>query len=85
VNSPRESSIRGSHVSLGHPDGLRIDRALIQEMKVIPDFRFPDNIRFGIAPVYTRYEDVYGAMERLRRVMAERLYEKYASERPAVT
>ncbi len=85
LNSPRDSKIRGSHVSLGHPDGLRIDRALIEEMNVIPDFRFPDNIRFGIAPIYTRFEDVYCAMERLRRVMTEKLYEKYAGERPMVT
>lgn len=85
LNSPRDANARGSHVSLGHPDGLRIDRALIEEMNVIPDFRPPDNIRFGIAPIYTRFEDVYGAMERMRRVMAEKLYEKYPSERPAVT
>lgn len=85
LNSPRDAAVRGSHVSLGHPDGLRIDRALIEEMNVIPDFRFPDNIRFGIAPIYTRFEDVYCAMERLRRVMDERLYEKYPVERPTVT
>ncbi len=85
LNSPRDANIRGSHVSLGHPDGLRIDRALIEEMNVIPDFRPPDNIRFGIAPIYTRFEDVYCAMERLRRVMTEKLYEKYAGERPMVT
>lgn len=85
LNSPRDANIRGSHVSLGHPDGLRIDRALIEEMKVIPDFRPPDNIRFGIAPIYTRFEDVYCAMERLRRVMQEGLYEKYPGDRPVVT
>jgi kynureninase len=85
LNSPRDANVRGSHVSLGHPDGLRIDRALIQELNVIPDFRYPDNIRFGIAPIYTRFEDVYCAMERMRRVMEERLYERYPSERLMVT
>ncbi len=50
---------RGSHVSLGHPEGLRIDRALIEEMNVIPDFRYPDNIRLGIAPLYTRFADTF--------------------------
>lgn len=85
LNSPRDANVRGSHVSLGHPDGLRIDRALIQEMNVIPDFRYPDNIRLGIAPIYTRFEDVYCGMERMRRVMEERVYEKYSSERPVVT
>lgn len=85
LNSPRDPQRRGSHVSLGHAEGLRIDRALIEEMGVIPDFRYPDNIRFGIAPLYTRFEDVYRAMERLRRVIAERIYEKYSVERPTVT
>jgi kynureninase len=85
LNSPRDANVRGSHVSLGHPDGLRIDRALIEEMNVIPDFRPPDNIRFGIAPIYTRFEDVHHAMERMRRVMQEQLYEKYPMERPTVT
>lgn len=85
LNSPRDANVRGSHVSLGHADGLRIDRALIEEMKVIPDFRYPDNIRFGIAPIYTRFEDVYCAMERMRRVLTEKLYEKYPIERPNVT
>jgi kynureninase len=85
LNSPRDAACRGSHVSLGHPDGLRIDRALIQEMHVIPDFRFPDNIRFGVAPLYTSFADIHEAMTRLRRVLVERLFEKYPTERPAVT
>ncbi len=54
-------------------------------MNVIPDFRYPDNIRLGIAPIYTSFVDVYEAMARLRRVIEERLYEKYPSERPEVT
>lgn len=85
LNSPRDSKIRGSHVSLGHPEGLRIDRALIEEMNVIPDFRYPDNIRLGIAPIYTSFADIHEAMTRLRRVIAERLYENYPAERPDVT
>lgn len=85
LNSPRDARCRGSHVSLGHSEGLRIDRALIEDMKVIPDFRYPDNIRFGIAPLYTTFADIYHAMQRLRHVITERLYEKYPIERPAVT
>ncbi len=85
LNSPRDSARRGSHVSLGHPDGLRIDRALIEEMNVIPDFRYPDNIRLGVAPLYTSFADLYEGISRLRRVLVERLYEKYPVERPEVT
>jgi len=85
LNSPQDATCRGSHVSLGHPEGLRIDRALIEEMQVIPDFRYPDNIRFGIAPLYTSFADIHEAMARLRRVLAERLFEKYPKERLDVT
>ncbi len=85
LNSPRDANCRGSHVSLGHPEGLRIDRALIEEMRVIPDFRFPDNIRLGIAPLYTSYADIFEGITRLRRVLVERLYEKYPTSRPEVT
>lgn len=85
LNSPRDPAWRGSHVSLGHPEGLRIDRALIEEMNVIPDFRYPDNIRLGIAPLYTSFADIYEGMSRLRQVLVERRYEKYPGERPEVT
>ncbi|RMF90152.1 MAG: kynureninase, partial [Nitrospinota bacterium] len=77
LNSPRDASRRGSHVSLGHPEGFRIDRALIEEMHVLPDFRSPDNIRFGLAPLYTSYTDIYEAVMRLCTVVVERRYEKY--------
>jgi kynureninase len=85
LNSPRDANVRGSHVSLGHPEGLRIDRALIEELRVIPDFRYPDNIRLGIAPLYTSFAEIHEGIRRLRRVIVERLYEKYPAERPDVT
>ncbi|HLE44203.1 MAG TPA: aminotransferase class V-fold PLP-dependent enzyme, partial [Methylomirabilota bacterium] len=85
LNSPREAARRGSHVSLGHPEGLRINRALIEELGVIGDFRGPENIRLGLAPLYTSYAEIHEAVARLRRVVADRLYEKYPTERPAIT
>ena len=58
---------------------------MIEEMNIIPDFRAPDNIRLGIAPLYTRYLDVYEAAVRMRRIVAEGLYEKYPAEMTTVT
>ncbi|MEW5987477.1 MAG: aminotransferase class V-fold PLP-dependent enzyme, partial [Chloroflexota bacterium] len=84
LNSPRAAGRRGSHVSLGHAEGFRIDQALIHEMNVLPDFRQPDNIRLGIAPIYTTYKEIYTAVMRLRQVVEERLYERYEGERPGV-
>ncbi|MDX1617023.1 MAG: kynureninase, partial [Candidatus Promineifilaceae bacterium] len=42
LRSPRQAARRGSHVSLGHQEGWRINEALIQELNVLPDFRRPD-------------------------------------------
>ena len=85
LKSPPDTSLRGSHVSLGHPDGWRISQALINEMQVIPDFRKPDNIRLGIAPIYTSFTDIYEAMSRLRQVMEQKLYERYTVAENVVT
>jgi kynureninase len=85
LNTPREADRRGSHVSLGHTEGLRIDQALIHEMNVLPDFRPPDTIRLGIAPLYTSYRDIYMAVMRLQKIVIERIYEKYSKEAPLVT
>jgi len=84
LNSPREADRRGSHVSLGHVEGLRIDQALIHEMNVLPDFRPPDTIRLGIAPLYTSYRDIHTAVTRLQKIVAERMYEKYSRQAPVV-
>jgi kynureninase len=83
--SPRDSTLRGSQVSLAHPHGYAIMSALI-ETGVIGDFRAPDILRFGFTPLYTRYVDVFDAVERLGAVMADRRFEhpRYA-ERAAVT
>lgn len=63
--SPRHPDRRGSHVSLRHRDGWRIVKAMIDHGSIIPDFRDPDNIRFGFAPLYTSYTDVHTAVHRI--------------------
>jgi kynureninase len=85
LNSPRDPARRGSHISLGHPEALRIDRALIEEMAVLPDFRYPDNLRLGIAPLYTSFADLHEAVARIARVVRDRRYERYPAERPTIT
>jgi kynureninase len=66
LGSPRDASGRGSHVALRHAEAWPICRALIERADVIPDFRGPDTIRLGVAPLYTRYVDVWDALDRLR-------------------
>jgi kynureninase len=67
--SPRDPARRGAHVSIRHNQAWPICRALIERAKVIPDFREPDLIRLGLAPLYTRFADVYEALDRLRRLV----------------
>jgi kynureninase len=85
LRSPRDVRLRGSHVSFGHAEGFRISRALIEDANVIPDFRAPDTIRFGITPLYTTFAEIHEGVLRLERVLAERLYERHTKERPRVT
>jgi kynureninase len=85
LGSPRDPGRRGSHVSLRHPDGYRVSRALIDEMNVIPDFRAPDSIRFGFAPLYVSFADVWEGIDRTRRVMEGKLFEKYPKQKLTVT
>ena len=72
LGSPRDPARRGSHVALNHPEAWPICRALIERADVIPDFRGPNTVRLGVAPLYTRYVDVYDAMARLRDLVERR-------------
>ena len=89
LGTPRDAAIRGSHVSIRHPEGYRINRALIESEppapKVIPDFREPDNIRLGIAPLYNSFTEINQAIARIRTIVQEKIYENYSNERLAVT
>ncbi len=85
LGSPVDSATRGSHISIRHPEGYRINRTLIEEMNLIPDFRAPDNLRLGFAPIYLSFADVWEGFDRIRRVMEEKKYEKYPKQKLAVT
>jgi kynureninase len=84
--SPRDTSRRGAHVSITHPRAWPWCAALIEKGLVVPDFRTPDVMRLGPAPLYTRFVDVYDAVERIRDVAASDRADGPASEvRPRVT
>jgi kynureninase len=85
LNSPPDSDRRGSHVSLGHPAGLGIDLALINDYGVLPDFRPPDNLRFGIAPLYNRFAEIDAAVDAMVEIVTQDRYAPYMDRRPTVT
>jgi kynureninase len=67
--SPREDTLRGSQVCFAHGHaGYPIMQALIAR-NVIGDFRAPDILRFGFTPLYTRFADVWDAVEQLKQVL----------------
>lgn len=71
--TPRDSAARGSHVSFAHPDASVICNTLI-ERGVVGDFRAPDVLRMGFTPLYTRYEDVWRAVETIEQLMSEHTF-----------
>jgi kynureninase len=82
--SPREAARRGSHVTFAHPQAWQMTQALI-DRRVVPDFRTPDRVRLGPAPLYTRFVDVWDAMARFRRLLDENAHAAYPAERSRVT
>jgi kynureninase len=73
--SPRDGSARGSQVSFRHAQGYAITQALIAR-GVIGDFRTPDLLRFGFAPLYTRYVDLWDAVDALAEIMASGAWDR---------
>jgi kynureninase len=73
--TPRDPDRRGSQVSLSHREGFAIMQALIAR-GVIGDYRSPDLLRFGFAPAYTRFVDVWDAVTALEQVMSDREWDR---------
>jgi kynureninase len=72
--SPREAEQRGAQLAFSHPQAWPITRALI-DADVVPDFREPNLIRFGFAPLYIRHTDLETAIDRLARIMRDKVYD----------
>ena len=83
--SPRAAERRGSHVALAHPDGWRISQALIDVAGVVPDFRAPDRLRLGPAPIATRFVDLWDALDRLRRLVESGAHQRHTPAARRVT
>lgn len=87
--SPLNYHQRGSHVSLAHNKAFRIVKALADPSlggkKVVPDFRTPDNIRLGFAPLYNTFEEIHDTVQKLKVIVMNRWYEKFDDTKGPVT
>ena len=85
IVTPREPSLRGSQVAIVFDHGYAVVQAMI-ERSVIGDFRAPDTMRFGFAPLYLRFADAWDAAEILAEcVRAEVWRDPRYNQRLAVT
>lgn len=83
--SPRDGAKRGSQVSFTHAHGYAIMQALI-ERGVIGDFRAPTTIRFGFAPLYISYRDVWQSVAVLEEILRTGIWQDARfNRRAAVT
>ena len=73
--SPRDPARRGSQIGFTHLAGYPIMQALIAR-GVIGDFRAPDLLRFGFAPLYNRFEDAWRAANALGEILATREWDE---------
>jgi kynureninase len=82
--SPTDPALRGAHIALEHPHAWQVCQAL-KAAKVIPDFRTPNRLRLGFAPLYTRFTDVYDGLSRVREIVAAGEHLRYPAEPTRVT
>lgn len=75
LNSPRDPARRGSQVSFRHAQGYAVMQALITA-GVIGDFRAPDVLRFGFAPLYNTPDDVDRAVSVLADVLRSKSWDQ---------
>ena len=89
METPIESEMRGSHVTLSHEESWRICQCLLQgkknRPKIIPDFRPHCYLRFGFAPLYTTFQELNQTIDRLKEIVLDKEYEHHDHNRPQVT
>ena len=85
LHTPRDSSQRGGHISIVHPDAAQICVALRKISNVIPDYRAPNSIRLAISPLPTSYVEVWDGFDRLRDLVASGRYKEIDESGSRVT
>lgn len=82
--SPESSTDRGAHLTLHHQRAWQICQAAIS-VDVVADYRTPDRLRVGPAPIYTRFIDVHDGLARIRDLVVAGEHLRFPEEVGAVT
>lgn len=85
VVTPRDSTRRGGHITIRHPEARRISESLRRFANVVADFRRPDCLRLAISPLATSYVEVWEGFNRLRELITTRTYEQIGEPTSRVT
>ena len=83
--TPRESNLRGGHITIGHPDAEQISVALRKYANVVADYRTPNSIRLAISPLPTSYVEVFDGFQRIRDLITTKQYQKVSLGESRVT
>lgn len=85
VVTPRDSSRRGGHITIRHPESRRISDAMRRFANVVADFRQPDCLRLAISPLATTYVEIWEGFNRIRELISTRAYEQISETSTRVT
>jgi len=84
LGSPKNPEQRGSHLTIDHPHAGQVCQALINPEDdspvIIPDFRPPESIRIGLAPLNTSFQDLWITVHRLVNIIEEKEYLNFPSK-----
>lgn len=67
--TPRDPSRRGGHLTFHHPQAEQLSRAM-RTVKVVGDYRAPEQVRVACSPLATRYVEVWDGFARIRDLLA---------------
>jgi kynureninase len=85
IGSPIEENHHGGHVAVIHKEAARINKALKETKGIIPDFRYPNILRFAPTPLYNTFEEVWEVAQTLQEIIDNSDYKKYDKIADSVT
>jgi len=85
LTTPRDSKMRGGHISMHHQDAEKIARGLRIDKNVIPDYRVPNCIRLAISPLTNSYQEIWEGFVRIAEYVQSGGYQHLGEAKSSVT